>query len=161
MRSRLMFALVMLAVPLAVGACSSTPSGALPSRSDAIAYFTSQGFSGAESSAAPASAAPLWVGKGPNDALGEVSGSGNSTDWVSLSVDGQGTGGDLLDAFLKHFAPGSGSFYSKVLNDTNSGGQDQSRTIGGRRVRIQTIGTGNSFLIAMTVSATSAPNSGQ
>jgi hypothetical protein len=160
-----------LAMLVAVVGCNSAAApGSLGSRSDAIAYFTSKGFSGSEASpatgasaaAAGASAAPLWVGKGPDSALGEVSGSGNSVDWVSISVDAQGSGGDLLDAFLKHFAPGSGSFYGNVLEDTSNGSsQDQSRTIGGRRVRIQTIGTGDSYLIAMTVTAAAAPGSAQ
>jgi hypothetical protein len=159
---RVPFALILFAA-IAV-ACSAASTTGLGTRTDAIAYFNSQGFAGAEASpqASAAPQAPLWVGKGPEDALAEVSGAGNNVDWVSISVDAQGNGGDMLDAFLKRFAPGSGGFYSQVLNDTSSGGsQDQSRTIGGRRVRIQTLNTGDSYLIAMTVTATSAPGSGQ
>jgi hypothetical protein len=158
--------LVALVAILLVSACNSASTNGLPSRSDAIAYFTGQGFTASESprpnAQAPATTdAGLWVSKGPNDALAEISGSGETVDWVSLSVDVQGVGGDLLDAFLKRFAPGSGNFYGQVLEDTSSGSQDQSRTIGGRRVRIQTIGTGDSYLIAITVSAPSVQGSGR
>ena len=58
----------------------------------------------------------------------------------------------MLDAFLKHFAPGSGSFLGQVLNATASGSQDVTRVIGGRTVQIQTQPTADSYLIGITIS---------
>src|SRR6476661_5963842 len=143
---RALFVVMLVIGSLAV-ACSTGSTTGLGTRSDAIAYFASQGFSGAESSGAAASpvtasAAPLWVAKGPGDALAESSGAGNSVDWVSISVDAQGSGRDLLAAFLTHFAPAAGGFYSSGLTARASGtSHDKSRTIGGRRVHIPTIST--------------------
>ncbi len=68
-------------------------------------------------------------------------------------VAGTGPGGTLTGQFLGRFAPGANDFLQSVLDATgNSGGQDQTRTISDRTVRIQTVKVGADYLVTVSVS---------
>src|SRR3712207_2835717 len=108
---------VWLAASLVALGCGGGPPAHTParlgSRSDAIAWFTSQGFTGHESPLNDGT--PRWLGNGPQNSVGEVQGPGNTATKVSLIVAASGETGTLTGNFIARYAPGGTTFLNDVI----------------------------------------------
>lgn len=121
------------------------------SRSSAVAFFTSRGFTGGESPLANGTA--RWLGSRPDGANGEVIGQAPNASQVTLTVMASLPSNELVFPFVQNFAPGGSDFFLSVIDDARTTGSDQNRStrLGGRTLRVQATGTGDDYLIVVSV----------
>lgn len=140
---------VLLAVVL-VACGGDEASGDRFTRDDIVATMSGEGFSGEEDTLVDGT--PRWLGRGPDGAILEVVSAADAPDSVSLTVAASAEGGELVGTFLNTWAPGSTEFFRSVLDEAQTGGdQDQQRDIGERSVRVQTLAASDGALVVTTI----------
>jgi hypothetical protein len=132
---------------------SPSPSPAnLGTREAIVSAFEAFGFTGEDSPLADGR--PRWLGQRASDgAVVEAIGPPDAITDVSLSVAASADAGTLAGIFLGTYAPGSIPFFQEVLDAAALEDQDQSRTIAGRTVRVQTLRVSDGALIVLSISA--------